>query len=47
MTIREAYRILASHQEWRLGKAAVGPIASRLTEAIDVVLKYVEAGISE
>jgi hypothetical protein len=47
MSIREAYKILNDHQEWRKGRSDVATDPKKLSESIDVVLKYVEAGISE
>ncbi len=47
MTIREAYRILKAHQEWRVGETSEITNAGMLSEAIEVVLKYVEMGIGE
>lgn len=47
MTIREAYRILRDHQKWRLDQSDVATDPKKLTEAIEVILGYVEAGISE
>ena len=47
MSIREAYKVLREHQEWRKDRSDVATDPKKLSEAIDVVLRYVEAGISE
>lgn len=47
MTLREAYRVLKAHQEWRKDRSDVATDPKRLSEAIEIILKYVEAGISE
>lgn len=47
MKIREAYRILSDHQEWRKDRSDVATDPRKLSGAIDLILRYVEAGISE
>jgi hypothetical protein len=47
MTIREAYRTLREHQKWRLDQSDVATDPKKLTEAIEVILNYVEMGVGE
>jgi hypothetical protein len=47
MTLREAYRVLYAHQEWRKDRSDVATDPKKLSEAIEVILRYVEMGIGE
>lgn len=46
MTIRQAFKILKQHSEWRAGKIGEQVPASDLTRALEIILVYLDHKIN-